>query len=340
MTDSFPDPPPNVWKLIDNASSVDAHFDGNVTDQEIAWMLRYRPLHPPPDLIQLSLDYSERQAKLMLHCFDRAGATHLLGVLNWAGVGSRWQVFLQFISVNTKTLWSLNVYDAFVGFIRHLGRVTSYRALALSSSDLQDIFEGDLIFPSGQLSTTAHNLAKIVSTAGACKVAVARLYIANLKRLIALDPSVSLHDEWATASLIAAGYEEQKRKVYLFEVSVPKAATLGWRLVDVASFAPHFLGAHFSNLEPWFQFESPATPKGVWFDATVARTERYVLYGVPFLRQRLRRLWVFRSLSELHGAVSPFLIRQELLRSIFPMGEDMRPAIGLELSANGCTALF
>jgi hypothetical protein len=96
------DPSAYARILFNNASGVDAHFGGEVTCEEIAWMLRFRPLHPPPDLTQLSLDYSERQGKLMLHSFERCGATHLLGVLNWAGVGSRWEIFLRFISANSK----------------------------------------------------------------------------------------------------------------------------------------------------------------------------------------------------------------------------------------------
>jgi hypothetical protein len=209
-----------------------------------------------------------------------------------------------------------------------LGRVTSYRALALSNSELDKIFDMDLIFPSGQLKTSFRDLELVVSTHGACKIAVARLFIANLERLIGIDPSVSLHDEWATASAIASVYQINAKPVYLFEVSVPKVATLGWRLVDVASFAPHFLGARSSSLEPWFSFESPAFPNGIWFDATDQRTERYVLYGIPFLCQRLRRLWVFRNLSEIQAAVATFASRQEHLRSIYPRGQGMYPPIG------------
>lgn len=328
MLGSFPDPSAYATPLHDNALGVDAHFEGAVTCEEVAWMLQCRPLHPPPDLTKLSLDYSERQARLMLHSFERFGAKHLLGVLNWAGVGSRWEVFLRYISTHSKDISAVSTNDAFAGFVQYLGRVTSYRALALSNSELDKIFDMNFIFPSGQLKTTLHDLALVVSTHGACKVAVARLFIADLERLIGFDPSASLHDEWATASVIASGYQEKTKPVYLFEVSVPKVATLGWRLVDVMSFAPHFLGTRSSSVEPWFSFENPAFPRGIWFDATDQRTERYVLYGIPFLRQRLRRLWVFRTLSEIQTAAVTFASRQEHLRAIYPLGQGMYPPIG------------
>ena len=92
------------------------------------------------------------------------------------------------------------------GFGRSLGRVVSYRALALDDAALTGILEEDCIFPSGQLQVSADTLAGIVDTHGVQAVCVCRLFIAYLRCILGHDPSVSLHDDWQTTSIIASGY--------------------------------------------------------------------------------------------------------------------------------------
>ena len=51
----------------------------------------------------------------------------------------------------------------------------------------------------------------------------------------------------------------------------------------------------------------------MWFDGSQQRTEHYVLYGVPFLRRRLRRLLRFGSSAELEAAILPFAEKMKRL---------------------------
>jgi hypothetical protein len=121
------------------------------------------------------------------------------------------------------------------------------------------------------------------------------------------DPSISLHDDWQTTSIIASGYASFSKKVYLFELSVPAVESVGWTLLDVARRAPEFLGPSYAGHKRWFKFPSPAIPEGTWFDSALQKTERYGLYSIPYLRNRLRCLYVFTSTQELRSAVTPFV---------------------------------
>lgn len=51
----------------------------------------------------------------------------------------------------------------------------------------------------------------------------------------------------------------------------------------------------------------------MWFDGSLQRTERYCLYGCPFLERRLTRLLRFRSNEEIEGALRPFAEKMEAL---------------------------
>ena len=44
----------------------------------------------------------------------------------------------------------------------------------------------------------------------------------------------------------------------------------------------------------------------MWFDGRLQRTERYALYGIPFLRERLSRVIIFNSQEETMSALLPF----------------------------------
>mmetsp|Transcript_82159 Transcript_82159/g.255114 ORF Transcript_82159/g.255114 Transcript_82159/m.255114 type:complete len:317 (-) Transcript_82159:71-1021(-) len=209
--------------------------------------------------------------------------------------------------------------EAFRGFGRSLGRVVTYRALAIDDAALERILEADCIFPSGQLRVGPEALAQIVEAKGVQTVCVARLFIAHLRRLLGQDPSISLHDDWQTTALIASGYAgfgpKPDKRVHLFEVSCPRVESIGWTLQEVALQRGEVLADDGADHPPWFLFPAPAVPQGVWFDGRRQRTERYGLYGVPFLSRRLRRLLVFGSVAELSEAVGPFARRQAELHA-------------------------
>ena len=73
------------------------------------------------------------------------------------------------------------------GFGLSLGRVTTYRALAIDGDALQRIIDANCIFPSGQLRVGSETLEQVVNTKGIQTVCVARLFISNLKRLLGHD---------------------------------------------------------------------------------------------------------------------------------------------------------
>lgn len=278
-----------------------------VLEPEFQWMESCRPLEISADSLQR--DYGE--AEEIMAAFASAGCSHLLGTLNWPGVGTRWRSFLEW-SVHAVAANDPAVADcssALRGFGNYLGRVVTYRALALDDAALAKILEADCIFPSGQLHASAEELATVVETKGVRQVAVARLFIAHLKRLLGMDPSISLHDDWQTTSLIATGYARGGRRIHLFEVSCPKVESLGWTLQQVAEHSGDILPGYDKH-DPWFCFPAPGSPQGVWFDGKLQRTERYGLYGVPFLSQRLLRRHVFASPEEVGRAMRPFAQRQ------------------------------
>mmetsp|Transcript_73459 Transcript_73459/g.192649 ORF Transcript_73459/g.192649 Transcript_73459/m.192649 type:complete len:265 (-) Transcript_73459:34-828(-) len=255
----------------------------------------------------------------MASAFDTAGVSHLLPALAWPGVGTRWREFLAWC---VETGPAATPAEAFRSFGRSLGRVVTYRALAVDEAALRLILAADCIFPAGQLRVGSEALEQIVNSKGVRTVCVARLFIAQLRRLLGNDPSISLHDDWQTTSLIASGYAScdkldpaRSRKVHLFEVSCPKVESIGWTLQEVALQRGEVLGDDGAGHEPWFCFPAPSVPDGVWFDGRLQRTERYGLYGVPFLSSRLKRLLVFESIKEVGEVVKPFAARQAELHA-------------------------
>jgi len=268
----------------------------------------------------LTTDFGTEEANEILKTFSDSELMHLLGTLNWPGVGTRWREFVEWCKIKRggggeeggvpKTPAA-----ALRSFGRHLGRVTTYRALAIDDEALQKIWDVDCIFPSGQLRVSAEHLEEVVRMKGLRTVCVARLFIAQLKRLLGHDPSISLHDDWQTTSLIASGYASSLRKVHLFELSCPKVESIGWTLQEVAEAAPSVQGFTHRQHPPWFCFSAPAVPQGIWFDGRMQRTERYGLYGVPFLSKRLSGLFVFQNLQELREAVMPFCKRMASLHA-------------------------
>jgi len=309
----LPKKSPNFADLITcKRRAVVTDHTEDISEEEFAWMEARRSLSVSQE--KLALDYGEEEARLMGGAFEK-DFTHLLGTLNWPGVGSRWRDFLEWLCKLPSP--PATPSEALRGYGRFLGRVTTYRALAIDERSLQRIVDADCIFPSGQLRCGSAALEKVVTTKGVRKVCVARLFISHLHRLLGVDPSISLHDDWQTTSLIASGYAsyDKSRKIHLFELSCPKVESIGWTLQEVALQSGAVLGGDTSDHEPWFPFPAPSFPEGIWFDGRMQRTERYGLFGVPFLSKRLRNLYVFQSNAELSQALQPFAKRQAELHA-------------------------
>lgn len=89
---------------------------------------------------------------------------------------------------------------AFRGFANELGRVTSYRALALTQSQFEFIQHNNSIWSSGRLKADVQTVEKVIKEHGYKKVFYARLYIGL--GLLKYDPSLSLHDDPETGKYI------------------------------------------------------------------------------------------------------------------------------------------
>lgn len=279
---------------------------GDVSECEIQWMAQQRELVLSKE--QLTRDYG-KDAKAILKAVSAVAMPEAVaGALAWPGVGTRWQRFINWWRQLHEAERPHDAFGALAGFAQSVGRVRSYRALALDPKGLEAIRDEDEIFPSGRLKdgVDAAHLRRVVEEHGVSKVAVVRLYIRHMPKIGGVDPSISLHDDWQTTSIIASGYASEHKRVHLFELSVPAVETLGWTLQEVAQRSA-FLGSGYGSHDRWFRFKSPAAPEGTWFDATTQRTERYGLYSVPHLHNRLRRLYVFNSVAELSRAVAPFV---------------------------------
>ena len=308
----LPIPPLIFKKKIPTRSKIESHQP--VLEAEFAWMEKQRPL--TATAASLDTDYGPDTAQQMLEAFADHQLTHLIGTLAWPGVGTRWRQFLSWASEHRACATS--PARALRGFGQALGRVTSYRALALDKAALKSILAADCIFPSGQLRVSAERLHAVVEAKGVRTVCVARLFISELKRLLGHDPSISLHDDWQTTSVIASSYASKSKQVHLFEVSVPKVESIGWTLQQVAEQRDAVLGdGAVQHHSPWFCFSSAAVPLGVWFDGRLQRTERYGLYGIPFLQKRLQRLLVFKDVGQVAQAVAPFASHQLQLHSAY-----------------------
>jgi hypothetical protein len=279
-----------------------------VYDQEIEWLLERRPLIYDP--AQMIIDYGAEEAEAIQTAFKSAFITlqgekfslsPFLACINQPGCGTRWQHFLAWLQSgewepSAEALGSNErlVKEAFAGYARHLGRVVSYRALALLDHQFKTIQQDDCINPSGRLKTDEATLIRVVNANGVKKVLYARLYIGL--RLLPYDPSVSLHDDGETAVCIANGYAElPHRRIHLMKVTVPKIEAMGYTVAQVQD--P-------SAKQRWFKH------RHIWFDSLDERTERYVLWGVPFLSKRLVNLRIFNSEEEVQTYLLPFQQRQ------------------------------
>lgn len=300
----------------DNKNERVTDEEAIVSDFEIDWMIRQRPLIFAP--AQFRRDYGVQEAMLMCSAVRAVEMPKTTaGALAWPGVGTRWQRFVawwrNWRERQKQQNYELMAREALAEFAKAIGRIRTFRALALDDADLQRILDRDEIFPSGLLQPGIDEFAlrRVIDQHGVRKVAVCRLYISEMHRIGGADPSFSLHDDWQTTCIIASDYATRTKGVHLFELSVPAVESLGWNMMDVANTVEDILGKQDSDhCEDWFNFAAPAVPEssgGVWLDARLQRTERFGLYTVPFLRRRLRNLYVFGSVREIESSVAPFV---------------------------------
>jgi hypothetical protein len=258
-------------------------------DEEVRYLLQHSSfVHDPA---QRLVDYGD-EAEQMVAAFRDKRREPLLPLLAWPGVATRWKTFLEWLETTNEN--STNLVDVFLAFAGYLGRLTSYRALALTEKEFSAIQETDSILPSGRLKTDAATLTSYVRQDGVRKVLLTRMCdIGTFK----YDPSLSLHDHPETAVCIAEGYMQlPERVIYRMELDLPVIEIIGWRMCDVG------------GSQQWFEH------RGVWFDSTNPRTERFVLYEIPLLSLRCRSVRVFATHEEVRDYLRPFAQEQDNLR--------------------------
>ena len=81
---------------------------------------------------------------------------------------------------------------------------------------------------------------------------------------------MSVHDYPETTVCISGGYFEKKKRAFLMKITMPLIETAGYTIEDVQY-------DDFKNEEMrWFQH------RGVWFDAKDPKTEKFVMFEIPF----------------------------------------------------------
>ncbi len=262
-----------------------------VREDEIGWILRQCPLVHDPT--QLRIDYPE-EADSISAGFRERGLERFLPLLAWPGVATRWRLFLDWLDASRHAPGELP--DVLTGFARRLGRLTSYRALALTSTEFETFWKADSLLPTGRLHADAATLRKFLQIQGVRSVIRARV---DGPGSLPLDPSLSLHDHPETAVCVAAGrLEPPDRVVYRLELDLPAIETLGWRLCDVTGRAE------------WFRF------RDIWFDGADPRTERFMLLEIPRLGRRCRSVRTFETPEEIGEYLRPFAEEQERRRAL------------------------
>ena len=308
---------------------------------ELEWMIQQKPLIF--DKKQCIIDLGQDDANKLFQLIDEFDSKYkdqynkdIFGALAWNGVISRYETFIKFLNqrysngsnddneekkndenndANNSSSGPLkDAKDALLQFGNALGRIISYRALALTQPEFESIKFLNEIVPTGQLRASLKEMKDIINTHGITRICVARLYISHLSEWIGLDPSLSLHDDYETALTISQTYmnEQQKKFVYLFEMNIPIIMSIGWKVVDVQNkiglvdkrFADRKNRKKGKQSDRWFDH------KGVWFDAYDERTERQLLYAIPFFKQRCQKITVFETKQELLERIEPFKKQQ------------------------------
>ncbi|KAH3765680.1 hypothetical protein Pelo_2478 [Pelomyxa schiedti] len=267
-----------------------------VSKDEVHLVVSRQPLvHSVP---RLTLHYGPSEADKMVPAVKAAGRTDLLPCLQVPGVGTRWQSFVTWLK-SSPSVPEGDCERALFLYANFLGRVISYRALSLTDEQFNVITTNNTIWPTGRLRASDEAISRIVEKHGTHKVAYARLYIGM--GLLPLDPSLSLHDDAETAVCIGSGYLAPNKSIHVMQLDVPLIETLGYRVGDL----------HRPGTPRWFDFSD------VWFDSALERTERYVLYEIPFFSQRLRSLVKIPTLSAAKEFIAPFKRAQLLAKEAY-----------------------
>eukprot|EP01006_Ploeotia_vitrea_P045792 TRINITY_DN66969_c6_g1_i1.p1 TRINITY_DN66969_c6_g1~~TRINITY_DN66969_c6_g1_i1.p1 ORF type:complete len:307 (+),score=26.73 TRINITY_DN66969_c6_g1_i1:73-921(+) len=266
----------------------------NVSIDEIRWLLERRsiPATVEEATRQLAIDYPDFPT--IEAEFTAKNLIRFLPTLVQPGVGTRWKQFLAWLQAEPEL--PTTAEHAFFKFAQSLGRVTSYRCLSLTPEQYKTIQDTNQIWPSGRLQVDDTVLNQLVDSEGVWKIAHARLYIGQ--RMVPYDPSLSLHDDPETAVTIATTYLAAGKKAYLMGMDVPKIECLGFLLRDVST-------NRNDEANRWFSH------KGVMFDGWLERTERYVLYTIPFFKERCRTLKVLATDQELQNFIHAFSVEQK-----------------------------
>lgn len=264
-----------------------------VQPEEIEWMLQQHPFIHDPDQLQVHYGLDSLQ---MIAAFHEQHCEHLLPLLAWPGIATRWKLFLEWQGSH-PCLDGLE--SAFSEFANHLGRLTTYRAIALTKSEFQQIQALNTILPTGRLKMDAATLTDYVRREGIRNVLDMRMrHISSFP----YDPSLSLHDHPEIAVCIAEGYlQPPERSIYRFELYLPIIEIIGWRMCDV------------NGLQDWF------CHRGVWFDPTNPRTERFTLFEIPLLSARCKSIRVFNDFEEVSDYLLPFAEEQGRLRGVMKL---------------------
>jgi len=271
---------------MENNTTLDG--ENCIYDYEIKWMLAHRSLSF--NINRAELDYGVKEASEMVNSFKEAGLDKFLDCTNWPGIGTRWKIFLQWLkNLSSKPPSPL---IAFEKFAQYLGRVTSFRALSLTTEQFKTIQDLNTIVPTGRLKASEGQVNSMIEKYGVFKIAYARLYIG--RGLVEFDPSLSLHDDPETAVTIAGGYLSTDKQVYLMGLSVPKIEFLGYILVDLQD-----------DEETWFNF------RGIYFNARKESTERYCLYEIPFYKERIRKQIILPDNAAVDTFIAPFRERMK-----------------------------
>ncbi len=263
--------------------------DHHVAPDELSWCWRSVPSEFSEDRLKRDLGvFFEKQ----FH-FSSLVPPKLKRLLHVPGIVSRLEHFTSWLHEQELDLMDENqVLEKFAIF---LGRVTTFRALSLTEEEYNGIRAAGVIFSKGRLRETDEKLESRVDKEGLFRICFYRLYISLMKWA---DPSVSLHDDPETALIIASGYVAENKKVYLFEVHVPKIWTVGWKLADIQR----------EPGERWFSHRE------CWFDSTLERTERYTMFGVP-LSSTLKSVRIFDTSQQVEDFVQPFVAKQNELKA-------------------------
>ena len=147
-------PIPSSVGVVDegNGATFQEH---EITEREIEWMTSQHALVFSAE--RMAQDYGEHITTQMAASVKGAGMPlGVAGAMAWPGAGTRWQRFVAWYSAQVDK--PTTARDALAGFARSVGRVTTYRALALDDAAFKRIIDEDEIFPSGRCNTSSVGL--------------------------------------------------------------------------------------------------------------------------------------------------------------------------------------